>query len=97
MTAARPAIGSPGRSSGGRAVALYHKAPRLCEADPVATRAARRPLAGATTFPGNGARGPGVAASKSTAAAPFFCFASNVHGCALSAQPVDAVGAMVSV
>ena len=97
MTAARPAIGSPCRSSGGRAVALYPKAPRLCEADPVATRAARRPLAGAdsaagsstpapaTTFPGS-ARGPGVAAFKSTVAAPVFN-SSNVHGCAL---PPDA-------
>ena len=28
MTAARPAIGSPCRSSGGHAVTLYHKAPR---------------------------------------------------------------------
>ena len=63
---------------------LFPKAPRLCEADPVATRAARRPLAGAdsapaTTYPGS-ARGPGVAAFESTAAAPVFN-SSNVHGC----------------
>ena len=85
---------------------LFPKALRLCEADPVATRAARRPLAGAdfaagktagavprlitsrlagstpapaTTYPGS-ARGPGVAAFKSTVAAPVFN-SSNVHGC----------------
>lgn len=57
MTAVRPAIGSPCRSSGGRAVALQ-QAPRLCEADPVATRAARRPLAGADFNAAAGTEGP---------------------------------------
>ena len=46
---------------------LYHKAPRHCEA----TQTTGGPLAGADTFPGS-ARGPGVAAFKSTAAAPVF-------------------------
>lgn len=54
------------------------------------SRSCARPAA--ITFPGNGARGPGVAASKSTVAAPFFHFSSNVHGCALSAQPVGRRG-----
>lgn len=47
MTAARPAIGSPCRSSGWRAVALYLKAPRHCKA----TQTTGGPLAGADTVP----------------------------------------------
>jgi len=42
------------------------------------SRSSARPAE--STFPGNGARGPGVAAFKSTAAAPVFNSASNVHG-----------------
>jgi len=41
------------------------------------SRSCARPAA--TTFPGNGARGPGVAAFESTAAAPVFNFSSNVE------------------
>jgi hypothetical protein len=121
MTAARPAIGSPCRSSGGRAVALQQtprrsasklqctlrstrtfvrgrflfsggvesrNAPaRIAPATPCRSLGVERPDAqpeppraqsrssarpAESTFPGNGARGPGVAAPKSTAAAPVF-------------------------
>lgn len=73
-------------------MANFARVAQLVEHRPCKSVVAGSTPAAGSTFPGKGARGPGVAALESTAAAPVFNFSSNVHGCALSAPAVGRRG-----